>query len=344
MRQNILFFVTFFLFSRFLFGEETLGYERSYSKLAQEFVYPTYEKLEQKILALSPSVLPHEVKVLRKEVGRARFFLDFFIFAYPQYDNGDLAIRLRQNLDEGYATIGVFKDLFDFLRISKDEIKEEDYKPILHKVIERRKAVLMWQETLVRFSSRNFLQNYFENPLKDKIQKRDEKDLSFFVWRSLEPPHVLEENFEKILKRFLTSSLGRAENLYKQVLKIENVFNHCEQEKIFHAFRKAIRYVVKIDEYFPKFLPEAIVTGDSFKVLSESVERYGSLNDLFMIEQNLILELNGASLEKAKILIKELEKVKTEADAAWLSLKIWQENSKVFYHVENFKKEILGTF
>ena len=96
--------------------------------------------------------------------------------------------------------------------------------------------------------------------------------------------------------------------------------------------------MVKIDEYFPNFLSEAIVTGDSFKVLSESVDRYGSLNDLFMIEQNLIQDLNGASLANAKILIAQLEEVKTEADAAWLALKIWQENSKVFYHIDNLKR------
>ena len=198
MRQVLVFCANLFLFSSFLFGLEPLGYDRSYSKLAEEFVYPTYEKLEEKIIALSPSVFPHEVKLLRKEVGRARFFLDFFIFAYPQYDNGDLAIRLRQNLDEGYAVLGVFKDLFDFLRIPKDEIKEEDYKSILGKMIERRKNILMWQENLARFSSRNFLQNYFSNPLKEKIQSRDEKDLSSFVWRSLEPPRVSEENFKKI--------------------------------------------------------------------------------------------------------------------------------------------------
>ncbi len=344
MRRALVFCANLFLFSSFLFGLEPLGYERPYSELAREFIYPTYQQLEKKVMDLPPSVLPHEVKLLRIEVGKTRFLLDFFIFAYPQYDKGDLAVSFRRNLDEGYAVLGVFKDLFDFLRIPKDKIKEEDYKPLLHKVEERRKAVFKWQEDLVRFSSRNFLQNYFENPLKEKIQNRDEKDLSSFVWKSLNPPRVLEENFQEILTRFLISSLERAENLYKKVLKIENIFDHYEQEVFFHGFRKTIRYVVKIDQYFKGFLPKALVEGESFKVLSESVDRYGRLNDLFMIEQTLLHELEGASLEEAKALMEKLEEVKKEAHAAWLALNIWQENSKVFCHIEKFKKEILGTF
>lgn len=333
----------FFLSSLSLLAHTSSSYEGSYSELAKKYVYPSYEKLEEDVFSLKHSVLPHDVKALRKEVGQARFYLDFFVFAYPKYENLDFIRVLRKHLDKGYDVLGLFKDLFDGLGLSQEEVTKEHYKEVWVKLKKRRKAVLSWQKSLRNFSENNFIQLYLESPLEGKIQEREAEDLSRFVWRFVDPPRVEKENFAQILSRYLIASLERAEKLYKKVLKIENVFDHHEQEEIFHGFRKTLRYVLKMETYFPGFFDLPLEKGESFKVLTEAVKTYGDLNDEFMKVNTLVADLDGASMEETDILLEKLSEVKEEAFESWQKLLSWQEESKVLEHLRNLKKRLLDS-
>ncbi len=101
----------------------------SYGELAAHFIAPLYHELIVDLSAIGPDTLPHETKQIRKNIGALREYIDVFVFAYPDARGRDPWEDVREELDEGYETIGAFKDLFDSTGIPIEEIQSSTTDP-----------------------------------------------------------------------------------------------------------------------------------------------------------------------------------------------------------------------
>ncbi len=111
----------------------------TYGQLAAARVMPLLDEVVTGLEIFDEDIQPHEAKALRKTIGRLRDMVDIFVYAYPD-DDGDLWQDIRESLDDGYESMGEFKDLFDVQGVEADEAEYDE-----DEVAELREVVLDWK-------------------------------------------------------------------------------------------------------------------------------------------------------------------------------------------------------
>lgn len=306
-------------------------YEKSYGLVAERTVPPYFSSLNAKLRALKPDVLPHEVKILRKEMGDARYYLDLFIYAYPVYENVDVLSSLRRDLDEGYKFLGDYKDLFDILGLPKEKVSKGSYNPKELDVL--RTKIFAWLDIYLKKIETTKTKHYLKTPLHEEVVPRGPKSLSRFIWVDGKIPEVKQKTFKNIMAFFLTSLIKKAEERYKESLKVENIFDHSSQES-FHDFRKQLRYIVKTPRYFKGLLTKEITEGESFRFLKKTVAKFGDLNDLLTKEAYIFMRFRGGLLTPQEFL-DQAKGVFKEIELGWKALLVWQKKNDVLFHLQS---------
>ena len=322
------------------------SYDYPYSKIAKDTLGRHLILLTEDLRSINSEVLPHDVKTLRKKIGALKFYFDFFSYAYP-HDGGseDRFLSFRKFLDEGYEVFGNFKDLFDFLKISKEEASKDHYD--FADLKKHRKKIFDWIEIYFKEMrvSRGF-QEFIQKPLEGEIWERKKSDLSRFIWGSYEgTPKVKVENFNLILKNLLVYFVDTAKERYEKAIKIEDILNYHAQEE-FHDFRKQLRYVIKMEKLFPGFYDEDILKSDSFLFFQELVDKYGKLND-DMTKVHYIMKVMSEGhtvYGHNKETLAEIESLWEKIKLGWEEIKVWQSEESVCVLFEKlaFQIDLIG--
>jgi hypothetical protein len=152
-------------------GKSDSGSAISYGALAQVTVPPAFDAAVTGLAVVDADVMPHEVKAVRKQLAALRDQLDLFAYAYTT-KNGDRWDDIRDDLDDGYETLGAFKDLFD--RQGVVDPRDADYDPA--ELAELRAEVVAW--TSAFRSRRASYRSYLAAPSQTRLYDRDRDDLS----------------------------------------------------------------------------------------------------------------------------------------------------------------------
>ena len=326
-----------FHFSKFTFPEKKLrNWDVGYCKSAQDLVVPSLIQLQDSLKVLNSSSLPHEVKSLRKFVGQVRSYLDLFSFCFPRYSNIDPLLETRNLLDQGYETIGGFKDLFDMLLTNVEDLEEGDLDAEL--VNKRRLKSLIWKTRYINFMNKEKNLLYFSNSLKNQIEVRPVKKQSKYYWR------ISSENpCPQAPTRFVFLSLASVLfnnilNLYPETWDIEDILLHSEQIK-FHHFRKSLRSTLKLASYFKGLIPEEIVMSEDWQSLKSLVSLYGGLNDQFLGLHYLQSGDAPSELSPSNKL-GSIEDKQTKILQMWSDIQVWQFENNIPTRVEKVMSDI----
>ena len=288
------------------FSLQAQNLDLSMGDVAKESIGKRFEDSIEQLKRLEANVQPRETKALRKLLGEVKLLMDYFIFSYPKKERKDQLLILRNDLDEGYETMGHFKDLYDAAQASNSTVE-------LKEVEKRRKLLFKWKKTFLKNIEDREDLTYLYSPLKNKIQKRKNKDLPKFVWRSVSFRPNSNLSARDTLLKLTSELLGAARDDLKDVLKVKNILKY-ENEELFHDFRKKLRSVLKLNKFYPHLAQEENLL--AYQVIDLCVDKYGDLNDI-------IIAWHGKKSGRKK---KELEK---KILGQWKVLKRWQEQEDV---------------
>ena len=313
--------------SQALHGADPSG---TYGELASFIVTDLFADLEEQLRLIDDKTLPHEAKSVRKLIGRIRLYIDLFAYAYDYDDNYDIWQKLRDDLDEGYETMGGFKDIYDAMGISvatRDEATGEwgdgvhprdiDYDD--DEVEEVREDVLDWLDGFFSKQRIALYRYYLRAANLEKICLRPKASQSKFIWGGVsvvpDPDRTGLENLG-----LLTFNLATlAENDYLGAIELDDLTD-TENEEIFHDFRKRVRSVLKLHAEFPQIIAEEASNQQwIMATLDEMVSRYGDVNDLLIGYHRLV---DADKRKKAKKLAKKINK-------QWDDLRDWQTERQI---------------
>lgn len=305
--RRVVFFI-FFLFS-------SLSFAQSYSQLASDSIAKQHFLVLQGLEQLNREVAPYEVKILRKQIGLLKIFLDVFQFAYGPHDQKDLLMEIREELDNGYEVIGSFKDLNDTM--ASDQLD-------LSMVAARRQQALKWKEKFIEKNHQFAYADYLAKPLVNTIFRRSEKDLPKFFWRIVSFPEQKISEGREVLTFLLNSMLDISFKRYQKVIKLEGLFKH-KQEEHFHDFRKLVRSHLKLVNIF--FKEEAIRRSSNFEHYEKLVSLVDQLGDL----HDLLMQLEATKSDKKR------KKLKKRILSSWEELKSWCLENNIGQHLRGFQ-------
>src|SRR5690606_1307242 len=86
----------------------------SFSSLGKHHVADFFAQISNASSLINEAIAPEDVKQFRKDLGLFKINLDIFIPIYPvtKFEKrDDLFLEFRELVDEGYESIGAFKDL-----------------------------------------------------------------------------------------------------------------------------------------------------------------------------------------------------------------------------------------
>jgi hypothetical protein len=296
---------------------------KTYGELAGEFVVPAWDQMVEKLSDLGPTTLPHEAKLLRKEIGRARDYLDLFAYAYPRGAGFDPWEDLREDLDEGYEAVGAFKDLFDALGV--EDPADAEYG--MDEVRARRDEVLAWLAKFTAPGRLAFNRFYVERPRKHRLYERKKGDLGQIYWGAAEArPKRSKEGVENLalLERDL---LHEASKDYEEIEHVGKI-TKPDNEEVFHSFRKRLRGTLKVAGYFPRILHKK--ARDERALIEQAVDRYGLLND----------RLIAFHLATRRGQDQRADELEDEINEAWNELKEWQKDEDLDEAIRDFRRKV----
>ncbi len=286
----------------------------TFNEAAQQLIPPTFSQLLQHLRSIGTKTLPHQVKKpldLRKEVLKVRDYLDIFAYAMPEakINKKDAFERLRQDLDEGYAVLGSYKDLFDVQGTSAQHV---DYDK--HDVKKRKAALLKWRDGFL--ARQNQYVAYLSFIESSNLVKRDRDDLSSFYWGATELRPLIQLSAHDNLNLLLKDLLLHAIEEWPLVRQLKNPARDPNNIEVFHDFRKRVRTLVKVTTYFPELV---IWKSEDVAFLQKITRRYGVISD--QVAKIVLLEGKGKAAK-----VKEL---KDETKKLWEDLQAWEEKNKV---------------
>lgn len=278
--------------------------------------------------------LPHEAKALRKRIGELRDMVDLFAFAYSKAGPGDPWADLRKALDEGYETVGAFKDLFDSQGLTLavpdpltgklgEGVRPEDIVYDDPEELERRRdAVTEWKDAFMADVATH--RAAVASADAAKMHKHDGKVLSKFFWGGADMEPSLDESGLENLSALSRALLELAVEDYADTKKLDEVTKLADHEQ-FHDLRKRVRSVVKTVDSFPELLEPG--ADRPLAVVRELVDRYGALND----------EITALAMEPKK---KKRDKMQAEIAEMWSDLRDWQKQVDASDALSSLRKKI----
>jgi len=309
------------------------AWNASYAELADTRVPKAFDVVTTSVGGFSTSTLPHEAKTLRKQIGELREYVDLFAYAYDKKGPGDPWVVLRTDLDEGYETVGAYKDLFDAQGLTlatKDPqtgafgegVRPDQVRyPDTRELEKRRAVVLAWKARFVPRVAAH--RAYVSRADPKKMHARDAKEQSQFFWGGANIEPQLDKSGLENLSALGRELLDRAAKDYASISDLGDVTSFDDHEA-FHDLRKRVRAIVKIVGYFPELLEPG--AAKSLAVAQELVDRYGSLND----------RISAYDLASKS----EKKKLAAAIEDAWKDVKQWQKESDVGDRLKELKKSL----
>ncbi len=299
-------------------------------------------ELKGKLQQCGPELLPHEIKApgfkLRKTVLYARTVLDLLAHRLPPAPAGHSWRALRARLDEGYARIGAFKDLYDAVAplIGKEEepdaIGIQDYArahglaPLQERqwlrgeVEQRRTGVLQWAQATSFARELEALGSGAGRPPAADAQPPPAPLRSRLYWgavRSAPMPSLAADDEVRRLAAALLFALANSK-LLDRVARIEDLI---EDQEDFHDLRKRIRAVLQIRDVpgLDHLLP-GDDAGAALAVLKDAVDRCGDLNDLLIRHAQYTARHRAAESELDRHYWRQrASELRHEIDHLWLA-------------------------
>ncbi len=288
---------------------ETTDLDLSYGQLAQYELSHSLADSLQAAGAIKVDSLPHEGKSLRKIIGRFRDMIDIFAYALPATANDAFFTELRLNLDTGYEQVGYFKDLFDVQGVDDPADAQYDSKEV-NKLL---KPVLRWQKSFLNESFVQKMSNYIAGISSANPGSLKKSELSKFYWKQVGAEPAFQDNARDSLRDLVKGLLKKARQEEKVALNMDKILRSKDIET-FHDFRKRVRAVVEICQYFPEIFAFGADDQATLALLDELVSRYGDLHDN-------IIRFERAEAQNEK---KKAKKLEVLIDEQWSTLKKWQ--------------------
>lgn len=267
----------------------------SYNDLAQKVNTSFYSSIIGSINSVGKHTFPHDVKCLRKDIGKMKTLVDIFIYAYGQKSSKkDPISNLRGFLDEGYAVLGDYKDEMDKSPENAKIIKSYEIEKCIYgvppeilssvydkNILETKlKRVLKWIK--VAKDNEQEIIEVLSRPKNKKIAERKKSDLSRFIWGSTSLVPNPDISGYKNLQYLQLSIVQNAIQQLPDLLHMDTIHDHHDEE-FFHDFRKRIRMIVRIDGFFPQTRNPDVDSDKYLDSLDTLVGKFGDLNDLFLL-------------------------------------------------------------
>ena len=297
----------------------------TYSEAAQQLIPVAFSQMIPHLRSIGSKTLPHQVKKpldLRKEVLKVRDYLDIFAYALPKakIKKTEAFLRLRQDLDVGYAVLGSYKDLFD---IQGKSVQSVDYNK--QDVKKRREHLLIWLDGFLAREGEYLA--YLESIDGRTLVNRDRKELSSFYWGATELRPFIQISAQDNLRLLLKDLLVHARMEWPLVRQIKNPAKDPSDIEVFHDFRKRVRTLVKVTTYFPELMAWR---SEDLAFLKEITRRYGVISN--QVAKILLLESKGKT--------SQVKKLKDETKELWKDLQAWE----VKFEVEAKLERLLEYF
>ncbi len=278
---------------------------KSFNALGSETTVTYYQKLIKDLSTWNESSSWSDTKRLRKDIGNAKLLIDLFTPIYPKTYPGesekDFLLSVRDLLDEGYEKIGKYKDLYDSAQITQTEINQEEKKELY-------KISAKWVKAILKKDKKDKIENFLNLSFTttEKFYARKQNDLPKYIWARLQREPEKQLSGEENLRLVVSELMWLASQDLDKLLTLEDLTPH-ENEETFHDWRKTVRMVLKINDFFNNTVTFNS-TPSALNKLDHYVDEFGSLND------NFIQYHKEGNQEK-------LEKLKNKINAKWLELK-----------------------
>lgn len=332
LKLSVIIGIQLLAMSNFLMADLPSAKEKSqlnYAELAQISIQQALLDLEVGLMAFDADTLPHDAKLLRKSIGNVRGMLDLFAYAFhPEQVEGEGYVdhwqEFRKRLDKGYGIFGQFKDIFDRQFVP---VAEANYLPYAAEVEAKRKKCQSWKKS---FTKKERLNAYKKFSYQAQNKNYIRPNLSRFYWGAFVDKEVTvnEVIVIKNISRKPSQNLTGMENVallmkgilrlalkdYDHAIHVGSLLTHHNSE-LFHDFRKRVRTVVKANiKAFPEIVRvRDAKTNDSYNVLLDLVERFGSVNDKVTTLHNMLLSMDP-SFQEGEDLDVVLARLKTNND------------------------------
>lgn len=296
----------------------------SYGALALVTVPAELDKVRASLVVLDDDVMPHEAKQLRKDIGRLRDHVDLFAFAYKPGKKHDTWKDIRDELDDGYETIGSFKDLFDVQGVEDPADAEYDD----DEVEALRDVTLEWSGEFLDDEHQDDTGAYLGAPSLSKLHDRPKDDQPRFYWREagIEPDAKLSG-----LKNMARLQRALIEEALEDLAETPEIGNLTKESNAvaFHDFRKRVRSIEKLAGYFPQMTKSGDVdeAQELLAVVIEAVDRYGDINDRIVAHAR----------EKDD---SDAEEIEDEIAKMWADLLEWQQDEELDEVLEDLRATV----
>lgn len=283
----------------------------TYGEIAAEHVSSQLSIVTSGLANFHSKSSPVSSKQLRKDIGKLKIYLDVFTFAYKS----NLVLEIRQQLDNGYAVIGDFKDLND--TYDNSEVTDE----LIN--LKRNKA-LKWKKAFNRKFVKKEYESYLINPLVSKVEKRNKEDLPKFFWAIVKFPKKEIIDGDSVIRKLLNGMVKVAKKRLEKVVELNNLFSY-KRENEYHDFRKLVRAHLKLVDVF--FKDEVLADQKLFNIneqLTQLISNFGDLNDLL----GRFHHVNSTSKKK---------KITKLIEAEWKTLKRKLKDKNIGKKLDSFK-------
>ena len=215
------------------------------------------------------NVRPDGVKSLRVDILAARELIDIFIWAYPNSTSqptmkqgskkvttssarrvlhksrDELILAIRSQLDAGYESLGNFQDLAHSLVA----YNESD-------VIEARSACLSWRSSFLNEMLLHGFLGHLSQPSTGVLYHRKRSDLSPLFWgcKGTPTPSISHTGLAN-LALMTTSMIKNSLEDLPPVIRLPQVHTPKANHEQFHNYRKLIRSLLAVLQFFPQLLP-----------------------------------------------------------------------------------------
>lgn len=338
---------------------------REMQSKGDEFVFTASHEISciRELSVFRRDVLPHQTKVIRKNIAGLKGIIDIFPYVYPVGSGADLFLVIRKKIDRLYGTAGGYKDLWDVQNLSirscrndvcEGDVLPEDIKYDLDEMKHARDLMQRDVEALIGDRVFDSYKSYLNNPVTAAASVRPKEDLSRFFWGSVDHiPHP-SDNGHNVLRFLVAGMLDLAHDGYPVVANMKGWETLLEEmtdphtgkevlgEEIFHDMRKRMRSANRLAVVARSFGAQWPQVAEQEKMIDEMVGLFGAVEDGVVAHhinsrrlKAIDAEMKDAKGDKLKDLEKRrknieisLNKVEDRLDRSWENLHnapMWQD-------------------
>jgi len=241
---------------------------------------------------MNATTLPTDVKTLRKALLYCRDMLDIFVYSFPnETEVGsktlDVWIKIRGDFDVGYTTIGNLQDL------AKSGV---DYNQ--KELNKRRNPCLAWKSSFLKDSTKYDYELFVNKISTSELFFRDPSDLSAFYWQYVQVFPQLDLTGVQNIAALEKGLISLAKLNYTELIELTAPYED-DQHTFFHDYRKIVRSITTISDYFTVFKQNSCVTS-TMETLNSMYDNLGNINDEVVAYDFYIQNQEPSKAEKTK--------------------------------------------